>query len=205
MSIEIEIGFKLTGALVKERLMNDIAPASVKRGTKTIAMTAEYYDTPAHSLRENGATLRRRLEDGKPFVSLKVAAHSGGLILERNTWECPCPEVSTALGTLMDMGAPKEIIDVLSSEGFVAYGRFEYTRRSVLLFIDNETSVEVNFDEGVILSEEKQSEFSEVLFKLLFGSKETLEEYVFALEKKHELVRVLSSKYERVLRLIRSR
>lgn len=205
MPIEIEIGFKLTSTLVKERLINDVAAAAKSRGAKTIAMTAEYYDTLAHSLSAKGATLRRRLEDDEPFVSLKVAAHSGGLILERDTWECPCPEVSTALGTLMDMGAPKEIIDALSSEGFVAYGRYEYTRNSYLLFLDDETSVEVNFDEGVILSEEKQAEFSEVLFKLLFGSKETLEEYVFALEKKHELVRVLSSKYERVLRLIRSR
>lgn len=204
MPIEIEIGFKMPSALAQERLLKDIAAARL-REPKTIAMTAEYYDTPAHALRARSATLRRRIEDGEPFVSLKVAAQNGGRILERNMWECSSSEVSAAMGTLMDMGAPQELLNLASAEGFVAYGRYEYTRSSSLLLIDDETSIEVNFDEGVILSEDKQTEFSEVLFKLLFGSKETLEDYVFALEGKHGLTRVLSSKYERVLQMIRSR
>jgi inorganic triphosphatase YgiF len=71
--------------------------------------------------------------------------------------------------------------------------------------LEDGTSAEMNFDEGVIRAYGKHSEFSDVSFKLLFGQPSGLENFVLALEEKYDLVRGLSGKYERTLRLIRSR
>ena len=204
MPIEIEAGFRIPGATVKERLLGDITSAKIYE-RKAYAMTAEYYDTPAQALGKIGTTLRRRVENGEPFISVKAAAPNGGRMLTRYYWECAESEISAALGTLVDMGAPRELLELAGSEGFVTRGRYEYTRDSILLRIDDETSAAVNFDEGVIISGNKRRDFSEVLFKLLFGGRAKLEEFVFAFEEKYGLTRELSGKYARALRLLRTR
>jgi inorganic triphosphatase YgiF len=206
MPIEIEIGFKVPDKLARERLINDVkASAARVCERKTFTMAAEYYDTPGQALRNIGVTLRRRIENGEPYISVKAAVPNPGRILSRNLWECEGFEISAAIGTLVDMGAPRELLELAGSEGYVTRGRYEYKRESLPILIDDETSAEVNFDEGVIIAENKQTDFSEVLFTLLFGDQATLEEFAFSFEEKYGLTRELSSKYERALRLIRTR
>ena len=206
MPIEIEIGFKIPGASIKERLLNDVTVLAAKTyERRSFTMAAEYYDTPSQALSKIGVTLRRRMENSEPFISVKAVVPNGRRILVRNTWECPGFEISAAIGTLVDMGAPRELLELAGSEGYVTRGRYEYTRESIPILIDDETSAKVNFDEGVILTENKQKDFSEVLFTLLFGDRDKLEEFAFSFEEKYGLTRELSSKYDRALRLIRSR
>lgn len=206
MPVEIEVSFRMPSALVKERLSNDANVVAARmREPKRIDMMAEYYDSPTHELRQNKSTLRRRVENGVPCVTFKKAAHAEGRLFVRNTWECRADEVSAAIVPLMDMGAPPELLEVARKSGFVPRGRFKYTRQNVPLMLPSGTSLEMDFDEGVINADGKQSELNEVLFKLLYGDLAELESFVFALEEKYGLERELSGKYDRALRLIRSR
>jgi inorganic triphosphatase YgiF len=206
MPIEIEISYKMKNPLIKERLISDITTLAFRTCERYIVvMSAEYYDTPSQALSKIGITLRRRLENGKSFVSVKTNLPGSGRILSRSVWECEDSEIGTAIGTLADMGAPRELLELASSEGYVTRGRYEYTRNSLSVLIDDETSAAVIFDEGVILADNKQKDFSEVLFKLLFGDQTKLEEFAVLFEEKYELTRELSGKYDRALRLVRSR
>lgn len=206
MPIETEVNIPLPSQLVKERLSRDTAVVSSQMGDYTrLDMVAQYYDSPAHELMELKSTLRRRVENGVPYVTFKQAAESAGRLLTRMTWECAEDDVSAAIGTLTDMGAPRELLEIAERAGFLPRGVFEYTRQSVPLMLADGTSVEMNFDEGVIRAAEKQSDFMDVSFKLLFGRPSGLESFVLILEEKYGLVRGMSGKYERALRLIRSR
>ncbi|MCL1820066.1 MAG: CYTH domain-containing protein [Oscillospiraceae bacterium] len=203
MPIEIEISYKLPDATTKKRLLADQTIADSRIGDpRTIAMTAEYYDTPAHAMREKNTTLRKHTEDGESFVSVRAGNPGDNA---RTVWECPGSDISSAIRTLTDMGAPRELLEAAAQEGFIARGRFEFTRFRETLMLDGDTSVEVNLDEGKILSENKSAEFREVLIKLLFGDKTVMEEFAAVLEHKYLLLKEISSKYERILRLIRTR
>lgn len=207
MPLETEVRFRIPTELIHTRLLTDPLVTQVKmREFKDISMVAEYYDSPGHALQGMKATLRHRLENGISHVSFKMSVPSGSArLLSREKWECEADDVSLAIGILRDMGAPAQLSEVARNEGFLARGRFDYVRRSVPLMLPESTVVELNVDRGSLSSDGKQESMLEVVLKLLYGDPAHLEEFAQALEQKYELPRELSSKYERVLRLLRSR
>ncbi|GHV32515.1 hypothetical protein FACS18949_03660 [Clostridia bacterium] len=212
MPLEVEVRFRIPAPRTRDKILEDPGvTALMMRDFRATEMSAEYYDSPTHALKTLRSTLRRRLEDGKPHVSFKTASSDDGNLLARQKWQCSADEISVAIGILMDMGAPEFLGEHARSEGYIARGRFWYTRRGAPLMLppaetsDDRTAIELAVDEGELNTDGKHEPMLEVVLKLLYGDPAALVAFAEALEKKHGLTRELCSKYERVLRLLRSR
>ncbi len=207
MSLEIEVRFRIPTKLVQDRLLSDDLVQKTKmRDFVSFQMAAEYYDSPNQALQKERVTLRRRFENGVPHVSLKQAIDINcGRLLARQKWQCPADDVSIAIPALLDMGAPPLLETIASTAGFLSFGHFSYERLGVPLLLEHNTAVEFDIDDGVIVAGGKQEPMQEIVLKLLYGQVEPMDAFAAMLEEKYDLTRELSSKYERALRLLRSR
>ncbi|GHV07569.1 hypothetical protein FACS1894217_08640 [Clostridia bacterium] len=206
MPLEVEVRFRIPNTLVRDKLVNSAEVNTLAmRDFRAVEMCAEYYDSPKHSLKAHHSTLRRRLEGGRPQVSFKSSTEGREHLLAREKWQCDADEISVAIGILMDMGAPEYLGEYARAEGYLARGRFEYTRRGVPLMFSDGTVVELDVDEGRVLADGKRENMLEVVLKLLYGDPAVLVEFARTIEVTYELTREMCSKYERALRLVRSR
>jgi len=160
-----------------------------------IVMETTYYDTPARDLRLRRWTLRRRYENGISVCTVKTPGANGS----RGEWETEAADIAPAIGTLIAMGAPKELAD-LTREGVVEVCAARFTRLAALLKLPDCT-VELALDAGKLLGGGRELPFSEVEVELKDGSEIAAVNFAKELAAKFRLLPEPKSKLQRALEL----
>ena len=208
MSTEIEIKMKIPNRSTAQRILADPQVAAHQMGpAETLAMRSVYYDTPSHQLMKWEWALRMRQEGTDSVVTLKTQQEPDALpgLFVRKEWQTQGENVYLAVEELVRLGAPQALRDVAASESFVERCQIQFQRRKLVLKLADGTRAEMAVDEGQILADGKQEPFLELELELILGQAQYLLEWAAAWEIKYQLTRELASKYERALRLIRSR
>lgn len=208
MAVETEIKLTIPDRRFIERIMSDeLVTQYLKTSFAETEMLSRYYDTPSGALNERKWALRLRDEGGRSVAALKATGTlqaDSGLYL-RNEWEWPAQTIESGIEGLMAQGAPPELAGLTSGGNLVERCRLRFTRTSGLLYMPGGVRVDLAIDCGEIEAGEKREGLLELELELLFGGREALLELSGALREKHGLSVQLLSKYERALRLIRSR
>ncbi len=204
MPLELESKLRIPSQHVMEQVMVDPYIADfAQEAFSAIDMEASYYDTPTHDLHARSWALRLRRENGLSVATLKTPISGGpaGLFL-REEWFTPADTLEEAIDRLLAQGGPEELrawSPLLTERCRLTYRR----HRTVLSLSD--TMIEVDFDSGQMEADTKTELFFEVECELLFGDSAPLLVLLNDWIKRYNLTADLTSKYERALRLIRSR
>ena len=161
-----------------------------------ITMETTYYDTPGGEMGRLYWTFRRRLENGRPVITLKTPAEGYG----RNEWEVRCDDLMAAVDELVAGGAPARLLAFALREGFVPVCGARFTRLAGTLEIPGAT-VELALDQGVLLGGGKELPFWEMEVELKEGAEETAVRFAESLAGEVGLIPQPLSKIARARRL----
>ena len=154
-------------------------------------METAYYDTPSRELGAAGITLRRRLENGRPVVTLKTRLPDGS----RGEWETEAPTVQAGLPALAAQGAP-----VPGIKGLEVICSARFTRLSRLLTYPG-GAAELALDCGVLTGTREQEPLLEAELELKQGPDEPFGDFVRGFAAKYRLTEEPQSKFARARRL----
>lgn len=187
---ELELKFQLgTGAL--EALRAELFPAD---GTEIANLSATYFDTAEHALRDGGFSLRVRRNNGKHTQTLKHRA--GGGLFERDEWETPVDGPDLDLVALRNTPAAGVIGDEVPVPAFIV----EVERR-MRVWTCGDTRIEISLDNGLITAGERTEPIAELELELLCGPPQALFDLGRELLAEAELTLAFESKAERGYRL----
>ena len=188
MGREFELKYRLSDegfAVLKKRF----APFTA------IAMETTYYDTPDGLLRPLRWTLRRRLENGVSVCTVKIPGEGGGC----GEWETECDNILTAVPTLVQMGAPALLLDLLPL-GLVPTCAARFTRLAARIEA-HDCTVELALDRGCLLGGGQELPLSEVEVEQKQGSEAAAARFAQALAREYHLIPEPKSKLQRALEL----
>ncbi|MBI1889848.1 MAG: CYTH and CHAD domain-containing protein [Burkholderiales bacterium] len=166
-------------------------------------LVSTYFDTPAFTLRENGAGLRVRENKGAYIQTFKTAGKTAQAGLhQRPEWETPVKENVPDLALLRrEIGPNEKWADLLQADSLANRLQPLFTtrfRRTIwLLRLPAGDEVEFALDEGVIEHEEKSAPISEIELELKSGKPEHLFDFALALMETIPLRIGQASKAER--------
>ena len=106
---------------------------------------------------------------------------------------------------LVEQGAPKQILGIIEETKLIERCRIVFLRRSAVLKLPDGVLVDMAIDKGTIYAAGKSAPLYELELELLFGAPEALTPLSDLFTQKYKLEREILSKYEKALRLIRSR
>ena len=184
MGRELEYKFRLTPEQYA-RLREEYGPLARTR------METAYYDTPDRALGAGKQTLRRRLENGCPVVTLKTNLPDGS----RGEWETNAPTVEAGLAALKAQGAP-----VPEAEGLTEICSARFTRLSRLLTIPGGLA-ELALDRGILAGQREEAPLLEAELELKQGPDEALAAFARDFAAKYGLTEEPQSKFARARRL----
>ena len=184
MGRELEYKFRLTPEQYA-RLREEYGPLARSR------METSYYDTPDRALGAGKQTLRRRLENGCPVVTLKTNLPDGS----RGEWETNAPTVEAGLAALKAQGAP-----VPEAEGLTEICSARFTRLSRLLTYPG-GAAELALDCGVLTGTREQEPLLEAELELKQGPDEPFGDFVRGFAAKYCLTEEPKSKFARAKEL----
>lgn len=207
MPIELEMKLQIPDDSTAGKILADpMLTAYMPYGIKKTQMTSFYYDTPNNSLSKSCWSLRLRKEGDISVASLKTSAvEVTGHLFSRNEWQCKSNTIEEGVPLLVEQGAPPRILEIISESGLVERCRIEFLRQSAMLKLPDGVLVEMALDKGTIYAGNKSAPLYELELELLFGAPEALAPFSELFTRKYKLGRELLSKYEKALRLIRSR
>jgi inorganic triphosphatase YgiF len=207
MPIEMEMKLRIPNDLAAQRIFEDPMILNYMSGNIVqTPMTSRYYDTSANALSALRWSLRMRKEGDNSVVAMKTSAVDvTNLLIARNEWEYPCEDIYEAIPHLIGEGAPAQLGEIASQSRLLERCRIEFSRRSIILKMPQGVMVDLSIDKGVIYADGKTSPIHELEVELMFGPAEELEPLCELFTQKFQLERESLSKYERALRLIRSR
>lgn len=208
MAIEAEIKLRIPDAHIAEKLMSDPLVASALREPfKETRMDAVYYDSAAGALTSRKWALRLRREDDVPVVTMKTPSDNvlGGGVFCRNEWQVTADSIEEGVPQLVEMGAPAEIGEIVKNTPMQEKCRIRFTRRSAVLYLPDGVRIDMAIDSGDVSAGEKHDPMLELELELLFGDSAAMVRLSTELVAKYSLEKEYISKYERALRLIRSR
>lgn len=169
--------------------------AAVPGELHQIAMQTTYYDTPAGELSALRCTLRTRLENGTCVCTLKTPAKGVG----RSEWELVCPRVQEAIDHFCRLQLPEQLPGLLKKDLVPVCGaRFQ---RITKTHAADGCTLELAFDEGVLLGGGRELPFCEIEVELKSGSRESCDRYAAALARQFDLPQETKSKFRRALEL----
>lgn len=154
-------------AVPKQELMEKILQDERISGTmaepiRKIAMETTYYDAPDGSLGQKKWTLRRRMENHTPVVTLKTPTDRPEY---RNEWEVEGTDVLGAIPALIEQGAPEELRELRS---LVPVCGAKFVRRAVMLQLEG-CVAELALDAGILFRGERQGLIQELELELKDG------------------------------------
>lgn len=208
MPVEFEIKLRIPEARLTEKLMNDPRVLETqKEEFRAVRMESFYYDTPTHELNGLKWALRIRRENGVSVATLKTndAPVQVEGMFSRLEWQCPAETLEEAIPKLMEQGAPDRLAEIAARSAFVERCLVSFVRQAALLEFAGGTMAEMAIDSGVIEAEGKSETFLELELELLVGDPAPLTAIAAQWEEQYGLTNEHASKYERALRLIRSR
>lgn len=168
---------------------------------QSMNMCAEYYDTPAHMFNEQKQTFRIRNENDVCIATFKSTENQEGSLFTREEYSCSESDPYKAAEALVAAGAPESL---LSADNLINRCRVVFTRERVFLRAEDTIS-ELALDAGTIFAEDKKEEFAELEIELISGPSAPIVELAARLQARYDLKPELYSKYDRALRLLRSR
>jgi len=207
MPTELEMKLHISDDSTAEKILADpMVTGYMSNGIKHTQMTSVYYDTPSNTLSNLRWSLRLRREGDISVVSLKTSAVDlTGYLFSRNEWQCICSTIKEGIPLLVEQGAPPKILDIVAGAELVERCRIEFLRRSAMLKLPDGVIVDLAIDKGSIFAAGKSAPLYELELELLFGAPEALAPLCDLFTQKYKLEREILSKYEKALRLIRSR
>ena len=219
--MQISVSYHIPQTVPSGRLSSDpLIGRLLMEDLKDCQIRSEYYDSPGHVLRAAKATLRierragvscaylNRLTTAEEAPSnIRYAADKADLY---ESWQCEADDINAAAGVFTGMGAPAFLTG--HGEEYRALGQYEFTRQNAALMIpcpegaeDGGAAIFISFDNGVMTAGAKRGELDEMSLKLLYGHPGQMLELAAALEQKYGLKRVMHTRYERLLSMVRSR
>lgn len=203
MPIEVEIKLRLPDGRIARKIMDDEKISDCRMTPFTvIEMRSAYYDTPAGELSARKWALRVRLENGVPVAAFKTDGKQDAGFFTRGEWQVPAASLEEAIPALVSAGAPRE----LSLLGpFEQVCCVEFTRNAAHLRLEDGSVAELAVDIGRLIADEKSAPLCELELELLAGQPDAMTAMAGWLESRYDLTREVSSKYDRALRLVRSR
>lgn len=160
-----------------------------------IKMSTTYYDTKDAALSKRKWTLRLRQENDDHVVTFKTAGD--GRI--RGEWEYHADTVEFAAETLVDLGAPEELAELLA-DGVEPVCGAKFTRRAITAETEGAV-LEVALDEGKLFREDREKPFCEVEVELKQGREEAAVAFAKGLAEQFGLVEEKKSKFVRAVNL----
>ena len=188
---ELEIKFQLgNGAL--EALQAELFPFDEARVAR---MSATYFDTAGHVLRDGGFSLRVR-RSNEDFVQTLKHRNGGGLF-ERDEWEVSIEGPGLDLAALEGTPAQATIGKAALAPAFTV----EVERR-VHIRVRGTAQIEVSFDTGLIAAGDRSEPVAEMELELLSGPPQALFDLARELQATADLTLSFESKAERGYRLV---
>lgn len=207
MPTELEMKLQIPDDSTAEKIFADkMVTDHLSSEIKSTQMKSFYYDTPTNTLSKLRWSLRLRNEGDISVLSLKTSSVGvSGDLFSRNEWQCLSNSVESGIENLVEQGAPREILDIVSQSSLVERCHIEFVRRSATLKLPDGVLVELAIDKGTIFAGEKRAPLYELELELLFGDPDALLPLSEQFKNKYRLEKDILSKYEKALRLIRSR
>lgn len=195
MATELEIKFAVPGA---ETLDAIFACASVRERMhepqpRQIQMETTYFDTVDGSLSARRWTYRLRQENGCSVVTLKTPGEG----YARGEWECRAAHPQDAAQALIALGAPQELAEILHASPLKAVCGAQFTRRAVLLLLEDDTLCELCGDIGMLLGGAHRRMLCELELELKRGSETAMLDYARTLADAFSLHEERKSKFAR--------
>lgn len=185
MGIEFELKYAATPE-AQEQILQNTAEL-----WQTIRMETTYYDTHDNKLSGRHYTLRRRMENGKSVCTVKTPVGDH----DRGEWEVECDDILEAVPALCKLGAPADLVHLISG-GLSPVCGARFTRRAGLVnFMD--AVLEIALDEGILFNGDREIPLCEVEVELKSGSRSVATMYGAMLAKIHALKPQPLSKFRR--------
>lgn len=160
-----------------------------------ISMETFYYDTKDRNFSNLCWTLRRRMENGRSVCTLKTPLPDGS----RGEWETEADTIESSIPALCKLGAPKELLTLAEAELVCTCGA-RFTRLAATIQQEDVT-VELALDRGVLLGGGQELSFGEVEVELKSGSESAAEAFARKLAEEFSLTPEPKSKIQRALEL----
>lgn len=179
---------------------------NVRSTLEPTQMVSHYYDTPDSDITSRRWSLRLRQEGKSSVATLKTNAEdSSGGLFARGEWQVHANSIEEGVDLLIEDGAPCELRDMIGGKPLVEQCRVEFVRRGMVVELQNGLLVSITEDKGALCADDRSEPLHELEVELLFGEPTGLEPFVEHLIHEHGFERERLSKYERALRLVRSR
>ena len=179
---------------------------NVRSSIEPTQMISHYYDTPDSDITSRRWSLRLRQEGKGSVATLKTNAEdSSGGLFARGEWQVHANSIEEGVDLLIEDGAPCELRDMIGGKPLVEQCRVEFVRRGMVVELQNGLLVSITEDKGALCADDRSEPLHELEVELLFGEPTGLEPFVEHLIREHGFERERLSKYERALRLVRSR
>ena len=211
MALELELKLKVPDKYAAQRLCEDSdILLYAQEPLREMRMEAIYYDTSSHALTQRKWSLRIRREDERLVATFKCnrpGKVEKGLFF-RDEWQCEISAGENPLlvaERLVEEGAPRELLEILENAELEERCRIRYLRRLAVLRLPKGLTCEFSLDDGMIYADGKEQEMLEMELEVLYGDEEQAVALCAAWASRYGLTYEYASKYERALRLIRSR
>ena len=106
---------------------------------------------------------------------------------------------------LAHRGAPLSFLSIARGAELVCHFQIDHSSKSTTLYLPDRTRVSMDFDEGMILVEDKRQPTYFLFFELLFGDESLLLNYCEQVQAQFRLSPVQLSRQQMALRILRSR
>lgn len=158
-------------------------------------METSYYDTPDGALSARHMTLRLRKENEITVCTLKTPLPDGS----RGEWECCAQTIAEGVDRLLQLGAPRELKELIQG-GLQIHCGARFTRLSSLLPTADGTA-ELALDRGVLLGGGREMPLCEVEVELKSGSDAACRALAQQLAEEYGLQPQPHSKFRRAMDL----
>ena len=201
--MEMELKYAVADQCVLDRIWNwkDILALSVGQ-PQQIHMQSQYYDTQSGAFSAKRWTLRKRQENHRCVIALKTPSKGSGPLQIRGEWECSGVGVLESVDALLALGAPEELKTMIDGQLLIEICSAQFLRKTRVLQLDDQTTVELALDFGLLTGGNHSMDLCEVELELLTGNVALMEtfgqtlgrEFSLSIETKSKFVRAISLK-----------
>lgn len=137
---------------------------------KTKTLTSIYLDTPEHTLKKAGITLRLRRDGRRWIQTVKTSRELHGGLSQVGEFENPAPRGHLNLEAIPDVGLRDEIIRTVNGSALQPVCETVIKRKSGELFLEDGTRAELAVDAGEVRAEGRSAMLYEAEIELREGA-----------------------------------
>ena len=203
MGIEQELKYAITNAGDLDAIIawNGVLDYTTQP-VQEIQMESHYFDTAHGDLSARRWTLRQRNENQISVIGLKTPGEKHSTLQVRGEWECQGAKPDDCIETLVALGAPKDLPNLISGKPLVEICGATFLRKSLQLFLEDDTQVELAVDTGILTGSVSSMDLKELELELKNGSVKVMEEFSQKLASHFSLEIQPLSKFARAFSLV---